>query len=132
MPPRQQNKKDDKDKEKTYQIRPLFKDKFRPGEAKAVIEEIVHENLKGKTLNPQELNAATKLIADETKKKLKELGKDKRYKFLVQCIIGQNVGQGVRVGSRQFWDEDTDDVTWVSYVNDSHFCMVAAFAVYLY
>ena len=48
MPPRANQKKDDKDKEKTYQIRPLFKDKFRPGEAKVVIEEIVHEALKGK------------------------------------------------------------------------------------
>ena len=63
---------------------------------------------------------------------LKELGKDKRYKFLVQCIVGANCGQGVRVGTRQFWDEDTDDVTWVSYVNENHFCLCAAFAVYLY
>ena len=74
----------------------------------------------------------TKDIADETKLELKNLGKDKRYKFLVQCTIGKNDGKGVRVGSRQFWDEDTDDVTWVSYVSKDHFCLVAAFAVYPY
>ena len=34
--------------EKTYQIRPQFKDKFRPAEAKERIEKIVHEHLKGK------------------------------------------------------------------------------------
>ena len=50
----------------------------------------------------------------------------------MQCVIGQNIGQGVRVGSRQFWDEDTDDVTWYTYVNENLFCMVSAFAVYLY
>ena len=32
--------------EKTYQIRPPFKDKFRPGEAKEKIEKIVHNKLK--------------------------------------------------------------------------------------
>ena len=74
----------------------------------------------------------TKEIADTTKQELKDLSKDKRYKYLVQVIIGQNGGQGVRVGSRCFWDEDTDDCTWVSYMNDSLFCLVAAFAVYLY
>ena len=131
MPPKKEKAEKEK-KEKTYQIRPQFKDKFRPGEAKEKIEKIVHEHLKGKTKTPQELNQLSKEIADQVKKELKDLGKDKRYKFLVHCILGQNIGQGVRVGSRQFWDEDTDDVTWVSYVNDNHFCLVSAFAVYMY
>ena len=43
MPP---PKKDAAKGEKTYQIRPQFKDKFRPGEAKEKIEKIVHNKLK--------------------------------------------------------------------------------------
>lgn len=74
----------------------------------------------------------TKEIADQVKATLKNMGKDKRYKYLVQVIIGENKGQGVRVGSRCFWDEDTDDCAWYSYMDDNLFCMVAAFAVYLY
>ena len=31
--------------EKTYQIRPQFKDKFRPGEAKEKLEKIVNNKL---------------------------------------------------------------------------------------
>ena len=38
MPPKKEANKG----EKTYQIRPQFKDKFRPGEAKEKIEKIVH------------------------------------------------------------------------------------------
>ena len=93
---------------------------------------IVKSKLQDKQFDATQYGQWCKDIADETKAELKGLDKDKRYKFLVQCIIGANIGQGVRVGSRQFWDEDTDDVTWVSYVNDGLFCMVAAFAVYLY
>ena len=63
--------KDQQKGEKTYQIRPQFKDKFRPGEAKERMEKIVHEHLKGKndkgvekTPTPAELNQLTKEIAD--------------------------------------------------------------------
>ena len=87
-------------------------------EAKERIEKIVKAKLQGVQFSNAEYQGWCKEIADETKAELKSLGKDKRYKFLVQCVIGQNIGQGVRVGSRQFWDEDTDDVTWVTYVND--------------
>ena len=96
------------------------------------MEAIVKKKLVGTQFNAQEINNLAKEIADETKMELRALVKDKRYKYLVQCIIGQNVGQGVRIGSRQFWDEDTDDVAYVSYTNDQYFCMVVAFAVYFY
>ena len=49
MPPKASQKEKG---EKTYQIRPLFKDKFRPAEAKERIEKIVHEHLKGKQKTP--------------------------------------------------------------------------------
>ena len=51
MPPKKEIKEKVKT-EKTYQIRPQFKDKFRPGEAKERIEKIVHEHLKGKSKTP--------------------------------------------------------------------------------
>ena len=125
------HKKEAKTGEKTYQIRPLFKDKFRPQEAKELMTEVVMRKLKGVAYNEKEVVQQSKEVADDCKAELKALGKD-RYKYLVQAIIGPNVGQGVRIGSRQFWDEDTDDVASVSYANDSLFCMVVAYAVYVY
>ena len=80
--------KENKQGEKTYQIRPLFKDKFRPQEAKEKLEKVVKARLKDVIFNPQELNQWCKEIADETKHEIKALNKDKRYKYLVQCIIG--------------------------------------------
>ena len=103
--------------EKTYQIRPLFKDKFRPQEAREKMEQIVKKKLQGVAFNPQEINNWAKEIADDIRVELRGLNKP-RYKYMVQCIIGQNFGQGVRIGSRQFWDEDTDDVAYVSYTSD--------------
>ena len=47
-------------------------------------------------------------------------------------MVGPNMGQGVRVGSRQFWDEDTDDVATYSCIQEQLFCLVVAYAVYSY
>lgn len=46
--------------------------------------------------------------------------------------MGENNGQGMKVQSRCAWDEDTDDVAYVSFKNDAIFVVVVAFAVYLY
>ena len=73
----------------------------------------------------------TKEIADEVKNKLKELGLP-RYKFMVQVVLGEQRGQGVRMGSRSFWDTNTDNSASHTYMNDNLFCVCVAFGVYLY
>ena len=60
-------KKDEKQGEKTYQIRPQFKDKFRPQEAKERIQKVVKDKLQNVTFNANELNMWSKEIADESK-----------------------------------------------------------------
>jgi hypothetical protein len=52
---------------KTYQIRPSFKDKFRPAEAKEKIEKILREKLKNAQYNSTELPQWTRDIAEQTK-----------------------------------------------------------------
>ncbi len=55
-----------------------------------------------------------------------------RYKFIVQCIIGENKGQGVKYGCRCLWDSDTDGMAEYVYLNESLFCAVAAFGIFYY
>ncbi len=40
-----------------------------------------------------------------------------RYKFMVQVLIGENRGQGVRMGSRCFWDSNTDSQASETFIN---------------
>ena len=51
---------------------------------------------------------------------------------MVQVIVGQNTGHGIRMGSRQFWDTTKDDVATVTVMKENFFVTVVAFAVYLY
>ncbi|EAR89953.1 dynein light chain tctex-type 1 protein (macronuclear) [Tetrahymena thermophila SB210] len=115
-----------------YQIRPKQREKFRPGKAKEIISETLNLKLKNQVYtDAATVSTISRDIADTIKYKLKDLGLP-RYKFMVSVIIGQQKGQGVRVGSRQFWDFDTDYVASDYYVNDSLFCLVTVYGVYLY
>ena len=42
-----------------------------------------------------------------------------RYKYVVQVVIGEQRGEGVRMGSRCFWDSETDNVASETYINVS-------------
>ena len=58
----------------------------------------------------------TKEIADEVKSKLKDLGLD-RYKYVVNVVMGEQRGQGVRMNYRSFWDIDTDNSAQEVFIN---------------
>jgi hypothetical protein len=53
-----------------------------------------------------------------------------RYKFMVQVAIGEQRGEGARMGLRCFWDSTTDNYASDTYTNDSLFCVATAYAVY--
>ena len=45
--------------------------------------------------------------------------------------MGEQRGEGVRMGCRTFWDTDTDSYASETFVNDHIFCVATAYAVYL-
>lgn len=40
-----------------------------------------------------------------------------RYKYMVQVVMGEQKGEGVQIGSRFFWDSDTDKFATESFSN---------------
>src|SRR5688572_647639 len=83
-----------------FQIKPKQKEKFKPGKAKEMIQEILGSTLKSqKSYNPDAAQTLSKTIAENVKDKLKELNLP-RYKYIVQVTIGEQKGQGVRVGCK--------------------------------
>ena len=67
--------------------------------------------------NPELTAQWTREIADEIKNKLKTEVDLPRYKFVVQVVVGEQRGEGVRMGCRCFWDADTDNYAEESYRN---------------
>ena len=97
---------------------------------KECIGEVLTEMLKDHTYKQDEAPELTKQIADCVKNRLKLLELP-RYKYMVQVVVGEQRGEGVRMGCRTFWDRDTDAYASETFTNDSIFCVATAYAVYL-
>ena len=105
--------------------------RFPPLKVKKLIGQVLKEKLKGAEYSPDTMSEMTKEIAEDVKSRLKDMGLN-RYKFVVQVVIGEQRGEGVQMGTRGFWDSKTDDYACELYINDSVFCMAAAFGIYFY
>ena len=115
----------------SFQIRPAFEHKFRPGAVKEVIHAVLNDTLLGKTYDGDRVTEWCTSITDTIKKRIKEMGYD-RYKIVVEVVLGEQRGEGVRMGTRCLWDSDTDNYASDVFMNDSLFCCAAAFGIYYY
>ncbi|KAI8917569.1 Tctex-1 family-domain-containing protein [Powellomyces hirtus] len=104
------------DNSAAYNIRPNFKQKFRPAIVQKLIHQALMDRLTGATYNAESCSQWTKEIADDIKNRLKELDLP-RYKYIVNVVIGEMRGEGVRMGCRCFWDADTDNVAQDTFIN---------------
>lgn len=105
--------------------------KFRPAKAREVIAGVLSSRLAGTSHNPDKMSVISKEIADEIKQNLRDAGWQ-RYKYAVQVFIGEQRGEGCRMASRCFWDNETDAYAFESFKNESIFCVAAVFAAYVY
>lgn len=114
-----------------YLIRPKHQQKFKPAIVKECIREIMRERLSGVEYDQDQAIGLSRSLADCVKDKVKSAGFH-RYKLVVQVVIGEQRGQGVKMSARCLWDADTDNYAEDVFMNDSLFCVVAVFGVYYY
>ena len=85
-----------------FRIKICFR--FYPSKVKACIEEVVLRNLKDKEYEHATAKLMAETIADQIKMQVKALNIPS-YKIVVQTVIGEITGQGVRVASKCLWDD---------------------------
>ncbi|KAH9127971.1 hypothetical protein AeMF1_001813 [Aphanomyces euteiches] len=112
-------------------LRPSYKNKPTTTKMKQIIAAVLTEKLENITYQSDKASQVTKEIADAVKLQLKAC-EFPRCKYLVQVVIGEQRGEGVRMGCRCFWDSETDCYATETYTNESLFCVATAFSVYLY
>jgi hypothetical protein len=99
---------------------------------KDMMDVIIKERLTGVQYEADTCSMLARDISDEIKFKLKTLGFEERYKFVVQVVIGEEKGEGVRMGCRCLWDPKTDNHAATQFHNETVFCAAAAFGIWLY
>lgn len=114
-----------------YQIRPSLENKFKSLLVKEMIHSVLNDELGGKEYSEEEAKIWSQTIANIVRTRVKDMGFP-RYKFVVQCVIGEEHGAGVKIGCRCLWDADTDSFASDTFLNETIFCMTAVYAVYFY
>jgi len=112
-------------------VRLQYREKVPVAAMKELIRVCLAEKLTSATYEADKCGDTAKQLSDNIKAKLKALGFE-RYKYIVQVLIGERRDQGVRMGTRCFWDSATDNQASDTFINDYIFCTATAFAVYLY
>lgn len=99
-------------------VRLSYREKVSVASIKEIISVALNEKLTGMTYETEKCNDAAKSLADIIRNRLKALGYS-RYKFVVQVFVGERRDQGVRVGTRCFWDSGTDNQASDTFLNVS-------------
>ncbi|XP_042207389.1 dynein light chain Tctex-type protein 2B-like isoform X2 [Homarus americanus] len=119
------------DQNATFQIRPDLKDKFRSSVVRDAIHNTLVEKLTGFVYNAEAAEVMSKSLTENLRDKILDLGLP-RYKFVVNVVIGEQRGEGVKVGARCLWDADTDNYAADVFLAENFFCSASVFAVYFY
>ena len=86
--------------------------RFHPSKVKEKIEQAIVEMVKDKEYNHREAEKLAIEVSNRIRDTVKELSIPS-YKILVQTVIGEIGGQGVRIASKSLWDDKNDN--WASY-----------------
>lgn len=116
----------------SYKLKPSLGETFRGASIKEIIHEILMEKLQGKTYNVEEVRIWTKDIADTISTTIKNRLAMPRYKYVVQVMLGQQLGAGCHYYAKCCWDAESDSQTSDVFSNTSIFCVCTVFGVYLY
>ncbi len=73
-------------------------------------------------LSEDETVRQCKVLSDTIKDDLKTMEWE-RYKYVVQVMLGEQMGQGVNVGSRCLWNEEMDVMASETYIRVSNMKM---------
>eukprot|EP00906_Rhabdomonas_costata_P036393 RCo051069 len=114
-----------------FSLRPNHKKKFRAPVVKEIMKKVLQQKLDGQEYHPDNVTNYTKEIADTICARLKEVGWD-RYKYIVQVVIGEQRGEGLKMGCRCFWDSDTDSYAEEMYTSKQLFCVATVYGIYHY
>ncbi|XP_065178279.1 dynein light chain Tctex-type protein 2B-like [Sycon ciliatum] len=115
----------------TYTIRPNFHLKFRPAAIKDILRTVLYEELSDKEYTAEDAKEWSQKAADLIRQRLKDLELD-RYKYVVQVIVGEQRGQGIKIGSRCLWDSDTDNMAQEAFLGETLFGVAFVFGVFHY
>ena len=104
--------------------------RFYPSKVKHIVQNVIEGMLSEKEYDHAHAKHWAEQIVDTIRQNVKNECHIPNYKVVVQCVIGQVTGQGVRVASKCLWDDANDNYSSYTYQNASLFCTGIVFGIY--
>ncbi|XP_037871791.1 dynein light chain Tctex-type protein 2B [Bombyx mori] len=114
-----------------YEVRPSLGEKFQSQNVREIIVTTMQEQLMGRKYRSDQAPRWTEEIANRVRQRVQDLDM-KRYKILVQCIMIEMKGAGVKCAQRCMWDPETDDYVGDLFRNETIYCYTVAYGIYMY
>ncbi|KAM4895115.1 dynein light chain Tctex-type protein 2B isoform 2-T2 [Sylvia borin] len=107
----------------------FFRDRFKSSTVKECIRAILKEKLANLQYVPEEMPELTKSLSETIKDRLKEEGYD-RYKMVVQVVIGEQRGEGVKTACFVWWlhlaaSTIEDALSWIACLHFSDTAVIS-------
>ncbi|KAH8310289.1 hypothetical protein KR044_000565 [Drosophila immigrans] len=132
LPPEAEVEEEQAAQPAAYSMRPAFGESFPLPIVKSIINTAMAEKLKDKIYDKDVAKTWTREIADEVNQQIAANPKVKRYKHVVQVMLGQELGAGATYLSRCCWDCDCDTSVTEVFSNTSLFCVCTVYGTYQY
>lgn len=100
---------------------------FSKEDVEKIINEAIEEILDECEFDETKLNIWINSIVDTILSKLSKL--DKKFKYIVHCIIMQNSGNGFHTASSSYINTETDGSSTIRFENKTLFCILTVFGV---
>ena len=102
--------------ESTNIIRLQYKEKVSVSAMKEILKITLEDKLTNLIYDNDKCDDVVKSLTNDIRIKLKGLGHE-RYKYVVQVLLGERREQGIRMGTRCFWDANTDNQASETFMN---------------
>lgn len=116
--------------ENTFQLNPCEDYKFSSKQMERAMKEILDKQLTETDYNGKICPTVAANLSSLIKERAKEFPW-KRYRYVVQVVVGENSDQAVQIGSRCIWDEKNDNFACVTFKNKTVFAVAACYGIYL-
>ncbi|XP_070562361.1 dynein light chain Tctex-type 5-like [Ptychodera flava] len=113
----------------TYKIEPDDGTLFNPTKVRQMLESTLEHYLHDKTYEHQTSKVLSSKISEVIRHRVKSM-EFRRYKIVVNVVIGELRNQGLKMVSRCVWNSSTDNFASATYKNSSLFAITTVFAVY--
>ncbi|RQX73393.1 Tctex-1 family protein [Toxoplasma gondii CAST] len=100
----------------TYRLGPSEEEKFFPSRVESMLETVMSEFFKDKVFDAQQAPIWAQQASGRVMEEMHAMRQQMpRFKIVVQVVIAENAGQGIRVSSKSLWDVNLDN--WGSYTH---------------